>query len=340
MTFKTIGKKKAFLLVCLVVAVGGFLFFSVGFSSAAVKLGDPLGEDKGIEGVTGVAKMVINSALGVMGGIALIIVVYGGATLLLSAGRSEWVQRGWTIITWAIIGLITVIISYVLLNFVLLGLAGLSGQGGDIEPGDNGCESVEGQFCSLEKCNTLSEPREEISSDCPEVSPYCCGDLIESSCEGECKETETCGDLSDSDAEWTDAAGDCVFPDEACCKSSEYTCEKVSGQNCRTACSANESQAEGTCFGSAVCCAMSACASQSQPPYGGSICEGCWSTTNGTYRAYVNPDWSTVPEPDCGSVPGAGWRRECKSCPGTSQCWKCIGSACDDNWVTGTTCVQ
>lgn len=57
--------------------------------------------------------------LGVVGALTLAMFVYGGITLMLSAGSSEAVSRGKQIITGAVVGLIIVFSSYTIINFVI-----------------------------------------------------------------------------------------------------------------------------------------------------------------------------------------------------------------------------
>ncbi|MFA7088073.1 MAG: pilin [Patescibacteria group bacterium] len=62
---------------------------------------------------------VINSILGVVGSIALLMFVYGGLTWMLSSGNQEKVKKGRDIIVWSAIGLAVIFISYALTRLVL-----------------------------------------------------------------------------------------------------------------------------------------------------------------------------------------------------------------------------
>ncbi len=67
---------------------------------------------------------VIKSFLGVVGGLSLVMMVYGGFQWLTSAGNDEKVKRGTQTMMWSIIGLVVVLASYLLVNTVLRFLAG------------------------------------------------------------------------------------------------------------------------------------------------------------------------------------------------------------------------
>lgn len=62
--------------------------------------------------------LILKGALTVLGGIFLIIMVYGGYQWLLSRGSAEMVERGRKAVTNAIIGFIIVAAAYVITNFV------------------------------------------------------------------------------------------------------------------------------------------------------------------------------------------------------------------------------
>jgi hypothetical protein len=65
---------------------------------------------------------IINSILGVVGSIALIMFIYGGFTWLTSGGSAENVKKGKDIIIWATIGLAVIFLSYGLVKYLLLNI--------------------------------------------------------------------------------------------------------------------------------------------------------------------------------------------------------------------------
>lgn len=60
-----------------------------------------------------------NTLFGIIGGIALVMFVYGGFTMLMSAGNAEKVKQGHGILVAAVIGLVIAFSAYLFINFVL-----------------------------------------------------------------------------------------------------------------------------------------------------------------------------------------------------------------------------
>lgn len=71
--------------------------------------------------------MIIKAFLGVVGGVALVMMVFGGFKWLTSAGNPEKVKSGTGTMLWAIIGLILVLASYLMVNTILQFMAGFKG---------------------------------------------------------------------------------------------------------------------------------------------------------------------------------------------------------------------
>lgn len=67
---------------------------------------------------------IIKSFLGIVGGLALMMTVWGGFQWLTSAGNPEKVKKGTSTMVWSIIGLIVVISSYVLVQTIMNFLSG------------------------------------------------------------------------------------------------------------------------------------------------------------------------------------------------------------------------
>lgn len=61
---------------------------------------------------------VINWMLGLVGFIALIALIVGGARMIMDFGNEEQVKKGKTTVLWAVIGLLVVILSYAIINIV------------------------------------------------------------------------------------------------------------------------------------------------------------------------------------------------------------------------------
>ncbi|MBI4975645.1 PKD domain-containing protein [Candidatus Peregrinibacteria bacterium] len=64
---------------------------------------------------------IVNFALGFLGLLAIIIVIYGGVLYVTAAGEDEGTQKGKKAITYALIGLIIIIASYAIVNTVIQG---------------------------------------------------------------------------------------------------------------------------------------------------------------------------------------------------------------------------
>ena len=76
----------------------------------------------GIDDLAGLSLTAADYILGLTGSLALVMFVYGGATLLVSAGSSDKVSRAKKILVAAIIGLIIVFSSKLIIDTVLLNL--------------------------------------------------------------------------------------------------------------------------------------------------------------------------------------------------------------------------
>lgn len=81
-----------------------------------VSLTNPL-EVKG--SVVEIIGILIKGVLGIMGGLVLLMVVWGGSTWLLAAGNPEKVKAGSQTILWALLGAIITAASYLILNGIM-----------------------------------------------------------------------------------------------------------------------------------------------------------------------------------------------------------------------------
>lgn len=68
--------------------------------------------------------LVIESILGILGVVFIVLMIYAGFKWMKASGREEEVKTAQDIIRRAIIGLILVVSSYAITNFVLRGLLG------------------------------------------------------------------------------------------------------------------------------------------------------------------------------------------------------------------------
>ncbi len=65
---------------------------------------------------------LIDSVLGIVGSIALLMFIFGGLTWMTSGGSAEKIKKGRDIIVWSAIGLIIIFASYGLVKFLILSI--------------------------------------------------------------------------------------------------------------------------------------------------------------------------------------------------------------------------
>jgi hypothetical protein len=117
-------KSIRFWLIALMFLFGVFMLTS---SSLAVCTGEtpclknPL-DTAGIDSFQGLIGRVINSILGVVGSLALVMFIYGGLIWMTSSGSSDKVKKGRDILIWAAIGLVIIFSAYGLVRFVIVGI--------------------------------------------------------------------------------------------------------------------------------------------------------------------------------------------------------------------------
>ena len=77
---------------------------------------NPLGKGTTLSNV--VAK-AINSVMGIIGALALLMFVYGGLIWMTSSGNQEKVKKGRDVMTWAAVGLVIIFSAYGLTKFII-----------------------------------------------------------------------------------------------------------------------------------------------------------------------------------------------------------------------------
>jgi len=85
-----------------------------------ISLTNPLGSS--IDTPQKLLGKVINSVLGVVGSLALLMFVFGGLVWMTSAGNQEKVKKGRDIIVWSAIGLVIIFVAYALVRVLLLSI--------------------------------------------------------------------------------------------------------------------------------------------------------------------------------------------------------------------------
>ncbi|MCX6782298.1 MAG: Ig-like domain-containing protein [Candidatus Magasanikbacteria bacterium] len=134
--------KKLLLVTLLLAGVGVFLL-------AAVSLAQTTGPDLGLEPIRQelglpdtdirvIAARIIRVALGFLGIVALVLILYGGFTWMTAGGSEEKIQKAKKILMNAVIGLIIILSAYAIVSFVLQALLGATTGGGGGEGGTGG----------------------------------------------------------------------------------------------------------------------------------------------------------------------------------------------------------
>lgn len=85
------------------------------FGVFAVTLENPLGTQT----LQSLITNVLNAILGLVGLLALAMLIYGGVLLMISGGNQETVDKAKKTITFAVVGLIVAILSTAILNFIM-----------------------------------------------------------------------------------------------------------------------------------------------------------------------------------------------------------------------------
>lgn len=118
--------KKFILSLALFVTAFGFF---IAYPSLAQTEGCPPGQvctlDNPLGAIDTPQKLigkVINSVLGVVGSLALLMFVYGGLTWMTSSGNAEKVKKGRDIIIWSAIGLAIIFSAYGLTRVLIEGV--------------------------------------------------------------------------------------------------------------------------------------------------------------------------------------------------------------------------
>lgn len=91
-----------------------------------------LGNAKGIglQGdLPGMIATIIKYALGLVGAIALAMIVYGGFLYITAAGDQKQIEKAKIVIIYAVIGIVVIGVSYALVQFVVGAFNGTSGSG-------------------------------------------------------------------------------------------------------------------------------------------------------------------------------------------------------------------
>ena len=89
---------------------------------ATVRLDNPLTQN--FDNPAVLIGFIIKAILGIVGGVALVMMVYGGFQWLTAAGNEEKIKNGTQTMLWSAIGLVLVFSSYVLAQTVINAISG------------------------------------------------------------------------------------------------------------------------------------------------------------------------------------------------------------------------
>ena len=85
-----------------------------------------------------IAATMIKAALGILGIVFVVLVVYGGFLYMTSSGEADKVKKAKNVIMYAAIGVIIIFVAYALTNFIFGIVLQTTTGGGDIAPGPSG----------------------------------------------------------------------------------------------------------------------------------------------------------------------------------------------------------
>lgn len=89
-----------------------------------VKLTNPLTGNASSDTIPVYLGKIISYAMGIIGSLALVMFIYGGALWMLSAGNQEQVAKGKQVLIWAALGLAIIFTAYALVRFVIMAISG------------------------------------------------------------------------------------------------------------------------------------------------------------------------------------------------------------------------
>jgi len=91
--------------------------------AATTNLDNPLPINNLSQGA-GYIGSVIKQILGIIGAVALLMMIYGGLTMVMSGGNEKKVAEGKNIVTYTAIGLVVIFMSYTAITFFMNTLGG------------------------------------------------------------------------------------------------------------------------------------------------------------------------------------------------------------------------
>lgn len=122
-------KQKNKIYATLILVLFTIVYIALPYIALAQKeLPDPLGlkekmKEMGTvkisDTIPGLVGGIIQTILGMVGVLALVMFIYGGILWMTSGGSSEKIKKGKDTIVWAVLGLAFIFFSYAILEFIL-----------------------------------------------------------------------------------------------------------------------------------------------------------------------------------------------------------------------------
>ena len=115
-------KKLLFTIFLSVLIFGGVApTFAADCPAGRICLTNPLGNKTEASQIIGT---IIKGVLGILGSLALFMMVWGGFQWLTSAGNKDKIDKGTKTMMWSVIGVVVILSSYILVDTVLNAITG------------------------------------------------------------------------------------------------------------------------------------------------------------------------------------------------------------------------
>ena len=242
---------------------------------------------------------IIQSILSVIGAFALLLVVFGGLSILTSHGNPEGISKGKKTITWAIVGVGVILGSYALVSYVISGIGGGGYTPAATTPGSSqtaACTAISGNCYAISPCNP--EPGTTVT-DIAACSKYLTDSGIYALCDVtlcDADQGQACCTLPSAPSGGVPSApGSCVNTDGTCNESC-----------CTRSCIAGETiRISYPCINQALDCCAPIITGPAQTPQ--QDAHGCYTPTtpiSGCVAGYLRNRPTTWSCCDCGTKPG------------------------------------
>lgn len=90
----------------------------------AVSLNNPLGGFENISQSGSFVGSIIARILAIVGALSLLMLIYGGLTMISAGGNDTRINKGKAIVTYTVIGLIVIFTAYIVISFTIKSLGG------------------------------------------------------------------------------------------------------------------------------------------------------------------------------------------------------------------------